>query len=492
MQFLLDIEKLQDTIKEYNITLNVLNEQKNNIENIVSTLTNYSWSGKTKDVFQEDHKEVIKNNELKYTSFSLCNELAECRQSVNKQIEQLEAFSVEFEKYYSGIDSLETNVCSRFGDISGITSIEGVYNDTFFIGVNGVPNVNKVNELLRKEKGLEYLTDEEKQILKYIKNIIGEEKYNKLKESYESGMNVNNTFENMLLSKYITDEIDEIEFEKEKIVVSGNNVDGYAARNFLETAIKQIKDWKAQDNSEITWMVVKNGYSDADIEQIKKAAKKYGVNLKFIDSQDDLVNHINSGYDRDEVKISDISIFAHGLRDNDGTLALNYEGTDELNITSEEIKNSDISRNAFQAVHTYFAACNIGTRENDVTSFAEEWIKKTGGDADAVYDPTPKGVVSREDGPVDNPGGQSDYGSINDFTLWSRIKDKLNSIMGVSFDINGCDNYPTIDKEDEKAEYNEEVIFDADGNEVPKNQDVYWENINEYGDVEKIDSGGPR
>ena len=233
MQFLLDIEKLQDTIKEYNITLNVLNEQKNNIENIVSTLTNYSWSGKTKDVFQEDHKEVIKNNELKYTSFSLCNELAECRQSVNKQIEQLEAFSVEFEKYYSGIDSLETNVCSRFGEISGITSIEGVYNDTFFIGVNGVPNVNKVNELLRKEKGLEYLTDEEKQILKYIKNIIGEEKYNKLKESYESGMNVNNTFENMLLSKYITDEIDEIEFEKEKIVVSGNNVDEYAARNFL-------------------------------------------------------------------------------------------------------------------------------------------------------------------------------------------------------------------------------------------------------------------
>ena len=263
--------------------------------------------------------------------------------------------------------------------------------------------------------------------------------------------------------------IEENQFSKERIVISGDfEASGdYVARSFIETAIKQIKEWKLKDDGEITWAVVKAGYSDKDIELIKEAAKNDGVSLMFIDGSKQLFDYINNGKNRDEIKITDVSIFSHGLRDDNGTLALDYNGSDDMNITAKEIKESNINKNAFSNVHTFFGSCNSGTIQND-TSFAIEWVKKTGGEAIAVCDPTPES-------PTDNPGGQTSYKDINEGkgTAWDLGDKYRRNVLKENFDINGAENYPTLGKD-------------------TNNKDIYWVRVNEDGKVEKIEKGGPR
>lgn len=406
-------------------------------------------------------------NGFKYTSFSLSGEVSNCNTSIKKQEKSLGDFSSQFETYYSRVMDLDNSACGSFGQISGVTNPSVFSNTDFNISVKGIPSTKKIKELMEKENNISNLTDGEKQLLNYIKKLIGEDQYNKIKTELKMD---DSRLIDKLLEGIINNKINPMEFQKEKIVISGDfEKEGglYAKRNFIETAIKQIKEWKEKGEGDLTWMVVKSGYSDKDIELIEKAAEKYGVNLKYIESSKDLIGYINNGKNRDEVKITDISVFSHGLRNDNGTLALDYLGSEDMNITSEEIKESNISRNAFSNVHTYFGACNIGTVQNE-TSFALEWVKKTGGEAEAVCDPTPKS-------PLPNPGGQTSYKDMNlgREGIWN-LKDKINrNINGINFDIDGSENYPTLSKE-------------------KNNSDIYWTEINEDGSVNKIEEGGPR
>ncbi|NRT91277.1 hypothetical protein [Clostridium beijerinckii] len=265
------------------------------------------------------------------------------------------------------------------------------------------------------------------------------------------------------------------EVNGERIVISGNHVEPYLTRNFIETAIKQIKDWKSENNEGITWVVVDSGYTDTDKTLMKEVAKDNGVNIMFIDDRSDLINYINKGEDeggnvvedRSVNKITDVSIFSHGLRNDGGILALNYEAGGDLNISSNELADMNIDREAFLNPHTYFGSCNSATVV-DEKSFASEWVKRTGGEAEAICDPTP---YSEEQ------GGQSSYYDINNQNYQFKIADKVRMISGINFKSEGADNYP-------KKFVN------------PKNQedyeDIHWVRIHEDGSIENIDVGGPR
>ena len=266
----------------------------------------------------------------------------------------------------------------------------------------------------------------------------------------------------------------------EKIVISGNydhdEGSNYAARNFIETAIKQIKDWQLQDDKDITWIVTTSGYSEKDIEGIKEVAEEKHVNLMFIDNADTIIDYMNTGKDsngnvienRVISKVSDISIFSHGVKADGGTVALDYHSDDklsnkELNIAIKELDESNINKNSFSNTYTYFGACNAGTVQNN-TSFAQEWVKKVGGEAEAICDPTP-----------DTDGGQTFYKYINNNrgAIWKGA-DWFRRHIGVNFDKEGCANYP--------------VSCDN-----AANVDDYWTRISEDGTVKKIDGvGGPR
>ncbi len=230
----------------------------------------------------------------------------------------------------------------------------------------------------------------------------------------------------------------------ESIVISGNHPEDRSPRDFIEPAIKQIKDWVSAGRTNITWVVANDGYSKDDLELMRlalaKIAEETGVMalLKSIYDKVDLFDYFNNGQDRTKFKINEISVFSHGLGDKygkaSGTLALGYNGSSEeykgnkkLDISIKDLMNANINKNDFtKNVFTQFYSCNTGTvNEKYNTSFAQEWVNKTGGSAKAVVN------------------GLTTYNYINDGRgiIWD-AQDWKRRHDGENFDINGCKNYP--------------------------------------------------
>ncbi len=83
----------------------------------------------------------------------------------------------------------------------------------------------------------------------------------------------------------------------EIIVASGQEGDvGRFKYNFIETGIKQIKDYKTSNPGlSITWMIDKGSYSKTDLKNFENTAKTLGVKIVFVDSKQEFVNYINTG-----------------------------------------------------------------------------------------------------------------------------------------------------------------------------------------------------
>lgn len=441
------------------------------IKNYIDTCTNDYYK-----TMQSSFSEILDiTSELKYTSFNIGGDIFSCQSSIRNQTTSLKDFDESFSRYYQGVKQMESDICSVLGKISGITEgISSLAGDSI-IYENGEINVDRLKELLRKDS--DELSDTELQQLTYIINIMDKDEYDNLKKSIDDeGIGENADFITSYLEKVLPQKI----ANGEKIVISGNydhdEGSNYAARNFIETAIKQIKDWQLQDDKDITWIVTTSGYSEKDIEGIKEVAEEKHVNLMFIDNADTIIDYMNTGKDsngnvienRVISKVSDISIFSHGLRDDGGTLSLDYHSNAELrnadlNIINKELQDYNINKNCFSDTYTYFASCNAGTVQNG-RSFASEWVAKVGGEAQAICDPTPE----------DNRGGQTSYEFINNINLGWRLSDSIRrNVLKESFSKEGCSNYVTTKDNDD-------------------NRDVYWTDIHEDGTIKKIDVGGPR
>lgn len=124
-------------------------------------------------------------------------------------------------------------------------------------------------------------------------------------------------------------------FEKEYIVLSGGpsliEWEKYKASphdvwwgNFIRAArvrFEQIRKEQGPD-ARITWLVYKPGYvrraqrqDKADlIGNIISVRDKYKVNLVWVGSGDDVINYLNGGLPRDQVKIANFEFFGHSNR----------------------------------------------------------------------------------------------------------------------------------------------------------------------------------
>jgi RHS repeat-associated protein len=193
----------------------------------------------------------------------------------------------------------------------------------------------------------------------------------------------------------------------EKIVVSGNHASGYAIANFLEPAIRTIREWlrNGHNNESITWLIADRGYddlgwllmgtlyrmkedypgyfSDQDDDVFGELKLKDGIHkltLKYLKNKDSFFDYITGGIDRTKEKITEMVIFSHGAA---GNLALGYNAINgfsgSLNISTTDVQNKGDLSSAFS--EDYFCilyACNTGTEKNN-TSFAQAWADATGG-----------------------------------------------------------------------------------------------------------------
>jgi hypothetical protein len=94
--------------------------------------------------------------------------------------------------------------------------------------------------------------------------------------------------------------------------------------NFIRAARVRIEEIRKKEgpDAQITWMVYKRGYvrraerqdkSDL-IGNILSVRDKYQVNLVWITSGDDVINYLNAGRPRSEVKIADFEFYGHSNR----------------------------------------------------------------------------------------------------------------------------------------------------------------------------------
>ena len=185
----------------------------------------------------------------------------------------------------------------------------------------------------------------------------------------------------------------------ESIVVSGGYA-GYEAFRymFIETGINAIKGLQNNYPDEgISWVISNAGYSDKDIKHFNKTANSLGVNLIIMNDKQQLLDYINTKSGTIEDRLSDpitnFAVLSHGYTE-ELALAHGHDNLSSLiNITLGDINKLDSS--AFNNVTTWFGSCNTGTQTSIGTSFAQEWVNKTGGYATAVV------------------GGKTNYQNIN-------------------------------------------------------------------------------
>src|SRR5471032_1911956 len=82
--------------------------------------------------------------------------------------------------------------------------------------------------------------------------------------------------------------------------------------NFIDASVirlKELKD-KARADEAVTWLIYRPAYAARSQEmgldllaQLQEKAKGLGVRLVFFNSQAELIAYLNTGFDRDKVKI---------------------------------------------------------------------------------------------------------------------------------------------------------------------------------------------
>jgi hypothetical protein len=77
--------------------------------------------------------------------------------------------------------------------------------------------------------------------------------------------------------------------------------------NDSKTAIKQIRDWQSVGTEDIVWIVVNSGYTEADRDLITQASGQYNVQLLWLNNKDDVFKFFDTGRDRSQERITDIT-----------------------------------------------------------------------------------------------------------------------------------------------------------------------------------------
>ena len=169
----------------------------------------------------------------------------------------------------------------------------------------------------------------------------------------------------------------------ERLVISGSEEDGRFKYNFIETAIKQIRDWLAQDPNEwITWIISAPGYSTDDIQHFNDVAYDMGVGLQVVNSAAELQNYINSqdkytwelSNSRRNDPITRMAFYAHGV---EGSVELAYGRSNRSNFTVNSNFVGGLFSEAFNSPNIWFHSCNSATGGEN--SIAAAFYRKTSG-----------------------------------------------------------------------------------------------------------------
>lgn len=179
--------------------------------------------------------------------------------------------------------------------------------------------------------------------------------------------------------------------------------------NFVRTA--RIRIQKLQEASKntvnITWLVYRRGYEgrateDGEplISHIESVRDKFGVNLVWYDTGQDVINYLNSGKNRNVTKISGFEYFGHS---NKYCFLLDYSnhslGTSRTYLHQRDLRK--INRNVFaRKAYCKSWGCHSGE------SFCAEFRKATGKKMIGAVGKTDYSDTWKQILPFVSPGGR--------------------------------------------------------------------------------------
>lgn len=198
---------------------------------------------------------------------------------------------------------------------------------------------------------------------------------------------------------------------------------------FIETALKQIKDWSNVKGKKY-WLIADNGWTSSDKALFKQKAKKYGnFKVKTFKSSEKLIKMLNwKRFKNDKIEL--FSVFSHGLV---GKLALGYDysydsaKSNKLDLTTRQI--SKIKKRSFCYPLSHFYTCNAATNDANGKSFARKWSNRFWSTTIAYK-------------------GKTDYSNIRDTKLWDYF----------SLGIRPARNYPVACDDAIEKRYTKAVI----------------------------------
>jgi hypothetical protein len=151
--------------------------------------------------------------------------------------------------------------------------------------------------------------------------------------------------------------------------------------NFVRAARIRTEQIRAQYGPEakITWLVYKQGYMDRSkqehqdlIRLIETVRDKFNLKLVWFHSGSDVIDYLNNGQPRDQVKIVDFEYFGHSNR---ACFMFDYSNVIDSACKSwlHEDELGKISRRAFDR-HAYVKSWGCHTGE----SMSKKWYAATG------------------------------------------------------------------------------------------------------------------
>lgn len=152
--------------------------------------------------------------------------------------------------------------------------------------------------------------------------------------------------------------------------------------NFIRPARVRMQQLRSElgPTARITWLVYKRGYerrsqrmNEPDlIANIKSVRDRFGINLVWISSGQDIINYLNNGQPRDRVKIANLEYYGHS---NKACFMLDY--SNEIDSGSKAWLHEDeligIRRGIFtRDAHIKSFGCHTGE------SMSRKWRRATG------------------------------------------------------------------------------------------------------------------
>lgn len=153
--------------------------------------------------------------------------------------------------------------------------------------------------------------------------------------------------------------------------------------NFIRSARYRIQELRQQygPSARITWLVYRPGYERRDryheaendlIGNIVSVRDKYGVNLVWFDEGADVINYLNAGLPRNQVKIASFDFFGHSNR-----ACFMFDYSNEIDSASKAWLHENELKNIRRGIFTKDAVikswgCHTGE------SMSKAWKKATG------------------------------------------------------------------------------------------------------------------